>query len=117
MSPDGFPIYAQSRAHPGAFVAACHSGVTLAAVHAHVLAPALAAGALPAGLRRFHAGALRCSRGRLIPTPADAVPITIDGVPFDARAGDTVAAALLAAGVTTSSGPRPSAPRRAARTA
>jgi predicted molibdopterin-dependent oxidoreductase YjgC len=27
------------------------------------------------------------------------VPITIDGAPFDARAGDTVAAALLAAGV------------------
>ena len=39
MSPDGFPIYAQSRAHPGAFVATCHSGVTLAAAHAHVLAP------------------------------------------------------------------------------
>ena len=27
------------------------------------------------------------------------VPITIDGAPFDARAGDTVAAALLAAGI------------------
>jgi glycine/D-amino acid oxidase-like deaminating enzyme len=47
MSPDGFPIYAQSRAHPGAFVATCHSGVTLAAAHAHVLGPALLAGALP----------------------------------------------------------------------
>ena len=47
MSPDGFPIYAQSRSYPGAFVAACHSGVTLAAAHAHVLAPAIAGGALP----------------------------------------------------------------------
>ena len=35
------------------------------------------------------------------PDAGAAVPITIDGAPFDARAGDTVAAALLAAGVTT----------------
>ena len=34
MTPDGFPIYDQSRAHPGAFVFTCHSGVTLAANHA-----------------------------------------------------------------------------------
>ena len=31
----------------------------------------------------------------------DVVPIVIDGTPFDARAGDTVAAALLAAGIDT----------------
>ena len=53
MSPDGFPIYAQSRTHPGAFVATCHSGVTLAAVHAHVLAPALAASELPQACADF----------------------------------------------------------------
>jgi glycine/D-amino acid oxidase-like deaminating enzyme len=47
MSPDGFPIYAQSRRHPGAFVATCHSGVTLAAAHAYRLAPAIRDGALP----------------------------------------------------------------------
>jgi glycine/D-amino acid oxidase-like deaminating enzyme len=47
MSPDGFPIYAQSPAQPGAFVVTCHSGVTLAAAHAHVIAPALLAGTLP----------------------------------------------------------------------
>jgi predicted molibdopterin-dependent oxidoreductase YjgC len=35
------------------------------------------------------------------PDGGAAVPITFDGAPFDARAGDTVAAALLAAGVTT----------------
>ena len=34
MTPDGFPIYDQSKAHPGAFVFTCHSGVTLAANHA-----------------------------------------------------------------------------------
>ncbi|MFO1315884.1 MAG: FAD-dependent oxidoreductase [Burkholderiales bacterium] len=53
MSPDGFPIYAQSAAHPGAYAAACHSGVTLAAVHALALAPALAAGAWPDELSSF----------------------------------------------------------------
>jgi len=47
MTPDTYPVYAQSSAHPGAFVATCHSGVTLAAVHADTLAPAIAAGALP----------------------------------------------------------------------
>jgi predicted molibdopterin-dependent oxidoreductase YjgC len=35
------------------------------------------------------------------PDAGAAVPIMIDGVPFDARAGDSVAAALLAAGVAT----------------
>lgn len=34
MTPDGFPIYEQSRMQPGAFVFTCHSGVTLAANHA-----------------------------------------------------------------------------------
>jgi glycine/D-amino acid oxidase-like deaminating enzyme len=47
MSPDGFPIYEQSRTCPGAFLATCHSGVTLAAIHALKLAPAIARGALP----------------------------------------------------------------------
>ena len=34
MTPDGFPIYDQSKAYSGAFVFTCHSGVTLAANHA-----------------------------------------------------------------------------------
>ena len=46
MTRDGFPIYDQSEACPGAFVACCHSGVTLAAVHAYTLAPMIARGAL-----------------------------------------------------------------------
>ncbi len=41
MSPDGFPIYAESAEYPGAFVVTCHSGVTLAAAHALRLAPRL----------------------------------------------------------------------------
>jgi glycine/D-amino acid oxidase-like deaminating enzyme len=53
MSRDGFPLYAQSAACPGAFVASCHSGVTLAAAHARVLAPAIAAGALPGAFAPF----------------------------------------------------------------
>lgn len=48
MTPDGFPGYAASPLHPGAFAAACHSGVTLAAAHVHVLAPAILAGDLSA---------------------------------------------------------------------
>jgi glycine/D-amino acid oxidase-like deaminating enzyme len=46
MTDDGFPIYDQSEACPGAFVACCHSGVTLAAVHTYALAPMIARGAL-----------------------------------------------------------------------
>lgn len=54
MTPDSYPIYAQSPSHPGAFVALCHSGVTLAAVHAAQLAEAIASGSLPASLDPFH---------------------------------------------------------------
>ncbi len=56
MSVDGFPIYDQSAAHPGAFLATAHSGVTLAAVHAYAFAPAIAAGALPDSFKPFSAG-------------------------------------------------------------
>lgn len=54
MTPDSYPIYAQSELCPGAFVALCHSGVTLAAAHADLLADAIHAGALPAELDPFH---------------------------------------------------------------
>ncbi|HKS15438.1 MAG TPA: FAD-dependent oxidoreductase [Pseudomonas sp.] len=53
LSPDGFPIYQQSCAHPGAFVVTCHSGVTLAAAHALRLAPWIMGGASPAELQAF----------------------------------------------------------------
>jgi hypothetical protein len=48
MTQDGFPIYDQSDACPGAFVVCCHSGVTLAANHALTLAPMIARGRLDA---------------------------------------------------------------------
>ena len=62
MTPDRYPIYAQSRVHRGAYVAVCHSGVTLAAAHAGPLAEAILAGQLPdlvaaLGPERFHADA------------------------------------------------------------
>jgi glycine/D-amino acid oxidase-like deaminating enzyme len=53
MSPDGFPIYAESPTHPGAFVATCHSGVTLCAAHALQVAPWMAGGARPEGMDDF----------------------------------------------------------------
>jgi glycine/D-amino acid oxidase-like deaminating enzyme len=34
LSPDGLPIYQESREMPGAYMVTCHSGVTLAAAHA-----------------------------------------------------------------------------------
>lgn len=53
MSPDGFPIYQQSAAHPGAFVVTCHSGVTLAAAHALRIAPWILGGDMPHELGVF----------------------------------------------------------------
>ncbi len=55
MTPDGFPLYEQSRDCPGAFVAACHSGVTLAAAHAERLAPWIAGETAPADIHPFTA--------------------------------------------------------------
>jgi glycine/D-amino acid oxidase-like deaminating enzyme len=37
MSPDGLPIYQQSKTMPGAFLVTCHSGITLAATHSRNL--------------------------------------------------------------------------------
>jgi glycine/D-amino acid oxidase-like deaminating enzyme len=55
MTPDGFPIYDQSQACPGAFIATCHSGVTLAANHGLALPRFLADGALPTECAAFSA--------------------------------------------------------------
>jgi glycine/D-amino acid oxidase-like deaminating enzyme len=54
LTPDSYPIYAESQSHPGAFVAVCHSGVTLAAAHACLLAEAIATGRLPSSFAAFH---------------------------------------------------------------
>ena len=37
LTPDGQPIYQESREMPGAFLVTCHSGITLAAAHAGLL--------------------------------------------------------------------------------
>jgi glycine/D-amino acid oxidase-like deaminating enzyme len=55
MTEDKFPIYDQSSAYPGAFLATCHSGVTLASNHALVLAPMIANGHLAPELAPFSA--------------------------------------------------------------
>lgn len=54
MTADGFPVYAESEEHPGAWIALCHSGITLAAYHAQVLAAAIAESKLPEKLDYFH---------------------------------------------------------------
>jgi glycine/D-amino acid oxidase-like deaminating enzyme len=54
MTPDSYPIYAESETFPGAFVALCHSGVTLASSHASLLAHSVAEGKLPSSLDAFH---------------------------------------------------------------
>jgi glycine/D-amino acid oxidase-like deaminating enzyme len=53
MSPDGLPVYQQSKQHPGAFVVNCHSGITLAAYHATELARSIARGILPNEVASF----------------------------------------------------------------
>ncbi len=62
MTPDGFPVYAQSRDFPGAFSFSCHSGVTLAALHAREVPQWVLAGEIPSehrcfGLERFDVSA------------------------------------------------------------
>src|SRR5262249_61754679 len=47
MPQDGYPIYDQSKACPGAFIATCHSGVTLAAAPALLLLPCIDMGYMP----------------------------------------------------------------------
>jgi len=53
MSPDGFPIYQQSSACPGAYVVTCHSGITLAAVHSLILARWIGGEDQPKYFKRF----------------------------------------------------------------
>lgn len=39
LTPDGYPIYQESRTLPGAYIATSHSGVSLASVHCFVIGP------------------------------------------------------------------------------
>lgn len=53
MTPDGFPIYQESRDCPGAFVVTCHSGITLASMHAGPLVSWMRGGAEPTHIQTF----------------------------------------------------------------
>ena len=55
MTPDGYPIYEESRSCPGAFLVTCHSGITLAAQHAGDIADWIRGVSRPAGIRTFTA--------------------------------------------------------------
>lgn len=54
MSPDGLPIYEESKSHPGAYVVSCHSGVTLASLHAGPIADWVAGGTKPQEIEVFN---------------------------------------------------------------
>ena len=53
MTPDGYPIYQESKSCPGAYVVTCHSGVTLAAAHVFRIAPWINGAAAPEELDAF----------------------------------------------------------------
>lgn len=53
MSPDGLPVYARSKTHPGIWLATVHSGVTLAPVHADLLPQAILEEEIPPMLSPF----------------------------------------------------------------
>lgn len=55
MTPDGFPIYQESRDCPGAFLATCHSGVTLAPMHADSIVDWILGGPEPIEIKTFKA--------------------------------------------------------------
>jgi glycine/D-amino acid oxidase-like deaminating enzyme len=62
ITPDEYPIYAESKEYPGAFVAVCHSGITLAAFHADRLAAAIARRKLSQEFEVFHNGRFHVSQ-------------------------------------------------------
>lgn len=53
MTPDGFPIYQESRECPGAFLITCHSGITLASLHATQLTAWMRGGVEPREIKTF----------------------------------------------------------------
>lgn len=53
LTPDGYPVYAESKTAKGAYALACHSAVTLAAVNARTIARWIGGGEMPEGLEAF----------------------------------------------------------------
>lgn len=54
MTPDGLPVYDDSRTCPGAYAITCHSGVTLAALHSEQLPEWILGGTRPSLFEVFH---------------------------------------------------------------
>ncbi|WP_345816652.1 FAD-dependent oxidoreductase (plasmid) [Paraburkholderia sp. PREW-6R] len=55
MTPDGNPIYEESRSCPGAYLVTCHSGITLAAQHGGQIADWIRGAPKPLGINTFTA--------------------------------------------------------------
>lgn len=53
LTPDSYPVYAESKTTKGAYALACHSAVTLAAVNARAIAHWIGGRAIPEGLDAF----------------------------------------------------------------
>jgi glycine/D-amino acid oxidase-like deaminating enzyme len=53
LTPDGYPVYAESRTQPGAYALACHSAVTLSAINARHVARWISDGTEPEGFDTF----------------------------------------------------------------
>jgi len=54
MTPDGYPLYQESRAYRGAFAVNCHSGITLASEHAGSLVDWLRGRMAPVAVSEFN---------------------------------------------------------------
>jgi glycine/D-amino acid oxidase-like deaminating enzyme len=53
LTPDGYPVYAESKTQPGAYALACHSAVTLSAVNANAISYWIAEGVEPEDFDTF----------------------------------------------------------------
>ena len=96
MTPDGFPIYDESASHPGVYVVTCHSGGD-AGGGARPCPTRMASGRR-AGPRAavLQDREVRCYKRRHDDAPA--VTVWFEDRPLACREGESVAAAMLAAG-------------------
>ena len=97
MTPDGFPVYEQSKPIRAHLHLPVHSGVTLAALHARELAEAVSAGGLAEPLAPFFGDRFAIPKPDRH-APESRIRFRFNGIEVDAVAGQTIAAALLAAG-------------------
>jgi hypothetical protein len=93
------PIYEASGSIPKVFAIALHSGVTLAFLHASKLVDWIVDGHEPAGFHKFHSGRYMFKRLDYLDEPS--VSITVENRQITVPASDSVAAAMLSAGMVT----------------